>query len=603
MRSKSVKIITMILVLATLFLLFAGCSNVDVSFDRDGTGTATISISKEEGMTIENVEQKVEEMFAGVKMMSQNRDVLKLKSIKENNDGFQVKLSFRRIKYIDGVGQYNFMSHNDFLKELNKKSLISNWEKGKYKTIQNYDETIYNFNNQADAGRAFSPITYDGKSLKAEDLISEDSEYTNDKKGMIFTYFIVGLENVQSITYSFKGEIKIVGGKDVEIVDKNTVKVKPLKTDVMVTEQNEGDIQIENRTVDCFAGYVYFIESADYTLMICLIVAGVVLTGLIVVGIWRGWFKKIWKGQRCTLIRKNYSLYLMMIPAIVLLALFSYGPMTGIVLAFKDFNIDDGIWGSEWTGMFGFKHFHDVLTAPGTQFGMLVRNTIILAILKFIFGFLCAIVLAVLFNYLKNGLFKKTVQTISYLPYFLSWVVVSGIAYLFLAADGGTLNQIVEAFGGKPIQWYSEPKYWRAILTFTSVWKTVGYGTIVYLAAMTAIDPALYEAALIDGAGRVKQLVHVTLPGMFPVIGIQLIFSVGNLVKDDFDQIYTMTGQGNSSLIETTEVIGTLTFKAIGTVSAYASAAAMGLMQSVVSLALVLASNLIVKRMGIQGMF
>ena len=109
MRSKSVKIITMILVLATLFLLFAGCSNVDVSFDRDGTGTATISISKEEGMTIENVEQKVEEMFAGVKMMSQNRDVLKLKSIKENNDGFQVKLSFRRIKYIDGVGQYNFM--------------------------------------------------------------------------------------------------------------------------------------------------------------------------------------------------------------------------------------------------------------------------------------------------------------------------------------------------------------------------------------------------------------------------------------------------------------------------------------------------------------
>ena len=293
----------------------------------------------------------------------------------------------------------------------------------------------------------------------------------------------------------------------------------------------------------------------------------------------------------------------MMLPAVGMLIIFSYASMTGIVLAFKDFSIDDGIFGSEWAGMLGFKNFYDVLTTPGTSFGMLARNTVILAGLKFIFGFLCAILLAILFSYLKNNWFKKSVQTISYFPYFLSWVVVSGIAYLFLAADGGILNQLIALFGGDAVQWYSEPQYWRAILTFTSIWKTVGYSTIVYLAAMTAVDPALYEAATIDGAGRVNQLWHITLPGLFPVIGIQLIFSLGNLVRDDFDQIYTMTGGGNSYLIETTEVIGTVVFKAIGTVSAYATATAMGLMQSVVSLALVLSGNIIVKKMGMQGMF
>lgn len=254
-------------------------------------------------------------------------------------------------------------------------------------------------------------------------------------------------------------------------------------------------------------------------------------------------------------------------------------------------------------GMLGFKNFYDVLTTPGTSFGMLARNTVILAGLKFIFGFLCAILLAILFSYLKNNWFKKSVQTISYFPYFLSWVVVSGIAYLFLAADGGILNQLIALFGGDAVQWYSEPQYWRAILTFTSIWKTVGYSTIVYLAAMTGRRSRSVRGGDHRRRGARQPTVAITLPGLFPVIGIQLIFSLGNLVRDDFDQIYTMTGWGNSYLIETTEVIGTVVFKAIGTVSAYATATAMGLMQSVVSLALVLSGNIIVKKMGMQGMF
>ena len=264
--------------------------------------------------------------------------------------------------------------------------------------------------------------------------------------------------------------------------------------------------------------------------------------------------------------------------------------------------------------MGGFKHFVDLVTKPSSDFGKLALNTVILAGLKFVFGFVCAIVLAVLFSYLRDGIFKKTVQTISYFPYFISWVVVYSIVYLLLAtatgspsdpstfADQGILNKLIIKLGGTPIEWYSSPQYWRAILTFTAIWKTVGYSTIVYLAAITSINPSLYEAVAIDGGGRLKQLWYVTIPGLFPVLGVQVIFSLGNLVRDDFDQIYTLTN-GSAALSETTEVIGTIVYKSIGSPSAYSDAAAMGLMQGLVALALVLSSNKLLKKLGVDGVF
>ena len=143
-----------------------------------------------------------------------------------------------------------------------------------------------------------------------------------------------------------------------------------------------------------------------------------------------------------------------------------------------------------------------------------------------------------MFNSLANGIFKKSVQTISYLPYFVSWIVVSNIVYLFLSSNGGIVNNFLEIMGLEKIRFYSEPKYWWGIITFTSLWKTVGWGTIIYLAAITGINPDLYEAASIDGANSWQKLWTVTIPGMMPEIAIQLILNVGNLIKDDFDQIY-----------------------------------------------------------------
>ena len=278
--------------------------------------------------------------------------------------------------------------------------------------------------------------------------------------------------------------------------------------------------------------------------------------------------------------------------------------MVGIIVAFKNYTVDGGVLGSEWANNFGFEHFITLFTHPGSEFGLIFRNTIVMAILKFIFGFPAAIILALMFNALKNGIFKKSVQTISSLPYFVSWVVVSNIVYLFFSANGGIINKIILSFGGEKIRFYSEPKYWWAIITGTSVWKSLGWGTIVYLAAITGINPDLYEAASIDGAGSWRKLWTVTLPGMMPVIGIQLILSAGNLIKDDFDQIFSLVGESNYELREVTEVFSSLVYRNLrGGPKGFSASTAISLVQSVISLGLVLGADTIVRKTDNPGLW
>lgn len=617
-----------------LTVFSSSCATVSVDINRDGSGTAIVNIAKTEGLTKEGVEKIFSKISKGVDSQSGDDDRLKLKSVKENSNGFEVTVSFRRINYTKGLGYFDYMKSSDFASEQNKREMVENYDMGVYSNYTNYAGHTYKFNNATRPNKnvAFSPINREtGETLDYEEFVKAGGVLSEKKNGMMFTFFVVdllsvaeyadGMEiptdiSVESITFSIKGKIKIYGSKNIEIVDDDTFKVYPVtqkgKYTYYETETSTDPIQVE-KDFEVFAGYVYFELAPNWLLIGILIGIGAILISFLVWGIVSGGLKKILKSKRATLIFRNYDLYLMMLPALILLILFAYTPMTGVIMAFKNHKIDDGIFGSEWAAHGGFKHFIDlILTQPGADFGKLARNTVILAGLKFIFGFVCAIVLAVLFSYLKNGGFKKTVQTISYFPYFISWVVVSSIVYLFLAsatgtsaeavADQGILNRLIIAFGGTPITWYSSPQYWRTILTFTAMWKTVGYSTIVYLAAITSINPSLYEAASIDGAGRVKQLWHVTLPGLFPVLGVQVIFSLGNLVKDDFDQIYTLTN-GSPSLSETTEVIGTIVYKSIASPSSYSSAAAMGLMQGVVGLILVLTSNKILKKLGIDGVF
>lgn len=302
------------------------------------------------------------------------------------------------------------------------------------------------------------------------------------------------------------------------------------------------------------------------------------------------------KGARSIL--RNWRLYIMFIPGFICLLLFSYVPMYGLQLAFKDYSPRAGIWGSEWNN---FENFIYTLTSEG--FWEMVGNTLSIGMLKIIFAFPSSIILALMLNEVFCKRFKKAVQTIANLPYFISWVIVSSIVYMFLAKDGGVLNKIIIALGGDPVFWYAEPKYWQGILTISGIWKNVGWGTIVFLSAITNINPDLYEAAKVDGAGRIRQCIHVTIPGIMPAITMTFILCVAGIVKDDFEHIYALVGE-SSILSETTEVLGTWVYKTLkGSFRGWGDATAVGLVQSVAGLILMVTSNWLVKKQGQEGLW
>ena len=299
--------------------------------------------------------------------------------------------------------------------------------------------------------------------------------------------------------------------------------------------------------------------------------------------------------------KMHWQLYLMLLPGLFILAVFSYYPMHGILIAFKQYNPIVGVWESEWAGNHGFENFIYAFASDG--FWDLVANTLILGVLKLVFAFPSSIILALMFNEIRVRWFKKTVQTLSYLPYFISWVVVNAIVYMFLSTDYGLINNMLEAIGAEPVQWYAEPKYWRAILTFMTIWKNAGWGTIVFLAALTAISPDLYEAAAIDGAGRWKQTIHVSIPGIMSVIGITFVLNVASIVKDDFEMIYALVGD-NALLQQTTEVLGTWIYKMLNnSTRSWGDATAVGLCQSILSLLLMIGANWVVKKTGNPSMW
>lgn len=595
------KALTCMLLIVFSVLCLGGCSTATVSVGHDGTGSATITVAKEEGVTRESIDAEIDRILQGVELCSGEENRIAVGNIAETEESFTIEIRFKKISTVKGLGEFMYTTGAEVLVDQNLQGTLNKFSNGRFPGIKNYTQSTYTFDRDKSLG--FSPKNAEtGETVAVEDFYSDTGAVASNSEGILFSFYLVGFESLRSVTFEVDGKIGYVAGANIELTDgKDGFTVTPIKAEASVlTLDEQGEAVSVRAETSVFAGYVYFTPKTNHTPIVLGVIGGVIVIGLIVFGFVSGVFKRVFRGKKWKLIVKNYDLYLMMIPAFVLLFLFCYKPMTGIVLAFKNYKVNDGIWGSEWVGL---KNFVDLLTKPGTSFWMLARNTVILALLKFVFGFICTIGLAILFSYLKPGIFKKTVQTVSYFPYFIGWVTISGIAYLFLSYDTGILNRIAEFFGANPIKWYNEPRYWRTILTFTSMWKTVGYGTIVYLAGIASIDPALYEAATIDGAGRVQQLIHIMLPGLAPIIGVQMVFSLGNLVKDDFDQIYTMTGGGNSYLLETTEVIGAVVFKSAGNASNYSSSTAMSLLQSVVSLIIVLASNLGIKKAGMNALF
>ena len=619
MKRRQIRPILVMLLVCLMMFFIGSCSTAHIELNRDGSGTATITVAKGEGVSENTIRNEMRDIFESVGMASDGDEHrLTMKSLTEEEDYYTIVIEFKRIQYVKGIGSFGYQDASSFLEDNNATKDLENWSKGNYGSYTSYNGNLYKFEKNAalgfdathvDSGETvlISPTEEQRAKDNAVGFMDRDGIMSKHKRGKAFTFFLADLEGLQSITVSFKGKVHAYGGQNVEVLNDSTIKVTPisLKADITGLDAEGNPMRERGVNVNCFVGCVYFELEFNPIVLWGLIILGVALVAFIVLGIIKGWFKKFAHSKKTRAFLRNYDLYIMMIPTIVLLVLFMYMPMSGVIMAFKNYRIEDGMFGSEWAAYGGFKNFHGLFTNPAVDFWRLTGNTFMLALLRFIFGFVCAILLALLFSYLREGAFKKTVQTISYFPYFISWLTISGIAYLFLSDlnSGGILNELVTALGGEEIDWYAEPKYWRTILTFTYIWKTLGYSTIVYLAAITSINPALYEAARIDGAGRLGQLFHITLPGLFPVIGVQIIFSLGNLVKDDIDQIYTMTQGGATALRDTTEVLGMVIYNQRGNVAAYSSITAMGLVQGVAALILVSVSNRIVKKLGVEGAY
>ncbi|GAB6926781.1 ABC transporter permease subunit [Paenibacillus sp. JCM 10914] len=290
---------------------------------------------------------------------------------------------------------------------------------------------------------------------------------------------------------------------------------------------------------------------------------------------------------------KQWDIQLMVLPALALIFVFSYVPMYGILMAFQDYNIFKGMGESPWVGM---KHFRMFFEAP--EFANVMRNTIVISLLKFLIGFPAPVILALMLNEVRHMFFKRLVQTVSYLPHFLSWVIVSGFAVSLLATDNGSINILLEKLNliDEPINFLSIPEYFWTILVTTNVWKEIGFSSIVYLAAVAGVDPHMYEAADMDGASKFRQVFFITLPSIMPVVIIFMILNIGNLMTAGFEDILLLAK--NPVLREVSDVIDTYVYRIGIENSRFSYATAVGLFKAVISVMLLTIANLIARRSG-----
>ncbi len=296
-------------------------------------------------------------------------------------------------------------------------------------------------------------------------------------------------------------------------------------------------------------------------------------------------------------IKKQKALILMSIPFLIYVVIFCYAPLIGWVMAFQNFKPAKGFFEQTWVGLNQFKF----LFSDPTFFNV-IRNTLAMSIINLVLSFVCSIGFALLLNEVKNVLAKKFVQTVSYLPHFLSWIIVTGIVAEVLSTETGIINQLLVWLNiiEKPINFFADPKYFWGIVGLSNVWKEVGWGSIIYLAAITAINPDLYEAAEIDGAGRFHKIWHITLPGIKPTIFILLLINIGNILNAGFEVQYLL---GNGLVQQVSQTIDIFVLKYGISLGNYSLATAAGIFKSLISVILIFLANRFAKAMGEERLF
>ncbi|WP_108995522.1 ABC transporter permease [Paenibacillus agaridevorans] len=293
-------------------------------------------------------------------------------------------------------------------------------------------------------------------------------------------------------------------------------------------------------------------------------------------------------GKLRRLWRNNKYLWLMFLPCLIYYLVFRYAPMFGLVITFKNYNLFRGVWESDWVG---FKYYRMFLENP--DFLLLMKNTFLLGIMNLALGFPAPIILALLLNEVRKAAFKRFVQTVSYLPHFISNVIVASMVIMFLSPTGGLINELITALGFEPINFMNEPGMFRWIYVLSEIWQHIGWETIIYLAALTAVDPQLYEAASIDGASRMRKLWHVTLPGISFAIVITLILNIGSVLEIGFEKVFLLQ---NPAIYETADIISTYVYRIGMEQGNFSYGAAIDLFMGIISLIFIYTANFVSRR-------
>nr|WP_245600173.1 ABC transporter permease subunit [Paenibacillus harenae] len=284
-----------------------------------------------------------------------------------------------------------------------------------------------------------------------------------------------------------------------------------------------------------------------------------------------------------------------MLPGILFFAVYKYLPMWGVVIAFQDFSVFAGIRGSEWVGL---AHFKEMFTDD--DFYNIFLNTLLISIYKLVWGFPGPIILAIMLNEVRHMMYKRSIQTLVYLPHFLSWIIIGGILINVLSPSSGIVNAILTSLGFEPIFFLASPEWFRTVIVASDIWKEVGWGAIIYLAAIAGIDPQIYEAAIVDGANKWKQILHITLPSMMGVIVILLLLRLGHVLDVGFEQIFVLY---NPLVYDVADVIETYVYRVGIQQAQFSFTTAVGLFKAVIGLMLVTLANHGAKKLGQEGIW
>lgn len=648
---------------ALIFVCFSGFTLTGSAKIRySGKGTAAFSVVSDAAE--QEFRQAAQDYVDGFTVRSGESDMITLEDVTKTENGYNVEVSFRRLDKVKAMGEFFLQKTSSFVPGTSETGeMIRNWEAGMFAVTETiYYKSVaksvdIDVTTVADGLRLY---TAGGKEISVDELDAYAAGAGDKSTAAAFCLLDVGC--VESVTVSFPADIAYYAGGDMRLVNKNTVEMRPVFIEAEITS-TEGNMIPETKDIGTIFGYVIY-EKGMSPAAICGIIAACVILGGLLAAFFvylvklgknvapaaangavrsvpcgakingaagggaavaltsateisaasaaqaemctvrgvkgqsvlaRGW-KKFLKGDFCTGIRQHKLLYLLLLPAFLYVLIFCYLPMFGLVIAFQDYKILDGVFGSEFIGM---KSFRKIFYAQNRGTYRMFRNTIYISLIRIGTNFPLILVFTLLLNEVKNRRAKGVIQTISYIPNFISWIAVGGMAFNLLG-ENGTLNAIFVKTLGHSFDFYGEPDYWWWILAASSLWKGMGWGTLIYMSALGSISDELYDACTIDGGGRFRQALTVTIPGVMNVMMLQLILDISSIMGDNYEQIIAMT-RSLDILNPTTSVVGTLAYGSVLGGGGFSGATACGLIQGVIGLILVIFTNRIVKKTDNEG--